>query len=222
MQKFRINVKSFSKQHTPDLSFKNSTQSYFNEISSFSTWSKQRTLYWKVFTSITYTFKRWNCLCLIFIKINKLYHPSSIHLVLLSLKETANSLMHALSISKCLSTFSSFNKTNLVTPILKVDHQREKENYEKLLFESRKWNKPSTYFLPLTHSTWQRKTLRMLRGWRTPNLKKQVKGQQKWMALPLPSRNWIPLAAGWMKPITDAGLWKMFHTALRENMVVSL
>lgn len=127
MQKFRINVKSFSKQHTPDLSFKNSTQSHFNEISSFSTWSKQRTLYWKVFTSITYTFKRWNCLCLIVIKINKLYHPSSIHLVLLSLKEIANLLTHALSISKCLSTFSSFNKTNLVTPILQVDHQREKE-----------------------------------------------------------------------------------------------
>lgn len=46
--------------------------------------------------------------------------------------------MNPLSISKYLSTFSSFDKTHLVTQILKVDHQREKENYEKLLFESRK------------------------------------------------------------------------------------
>lgn len=175
VQKFRIDVKSFSKQHSPDFSFKNCTQSYFNEISStFPTRSKQRTqLYWKVFTSIKYTFKKWNCLCLTSIKINKLYHLGWGTAAFTWYFIQGNcQLTNPLSISKCLSTFSSFDKTHLVTRILKVDHQREKENYEKLLFESRKWNKPSTHFLQLTHSTWQRKTLRMLGGWRTPNLKK--------------------------------------------------
>lgn len=57
-------------------------------------------------------------------------------------------LTNLVSISKYLSTFSSFDKTNLVTQILKVDHQREKEKRKPWkLFESRKWNKSSTYSL---------------------------------------------------------------------------
>lgn len=70
----------------------------------------------------------------------------AIHLAL-SLIQGDWQFMNPLSISKYLSTFSSFDKTHLVTQILKVDHQREKENYEKLLFESRKWNESSAHSL---------------------------------------------------------------------------
>lgn len=46
--------------------------------------------------------------------------------------------MNIFLIYKYLSTFSSFEKTHLVAQTLKVAHKREKENCEKLLFESRK------------------------------------------------------------------------------------
>lgn len=43
--------------------------------------------------------------------------------------------MNLLSISKYLSTFSSFDKTHLVTQTLKVVHEREKENWKIIIRE---------------------------------------------------------------------------------------